>query len=71
MLINEPAAYPLRQWDVGRKYNHMKNDFERIFEFTIELDRLKAILRKTKPSGLDRYENTAEHSWQVSNGASD
>ena len=56
---------PRRRSYVGRKDNHMKNDFERIFEFTIELDRLKAILRKTKPSGLDRYENTAEHSWQV------
>jgi len=56
---------PRRRSYVGRKDNNMKNDFERIFEFTIELDRLKAILRKTKPSGLDRYENTAEHSWQV------
>jgi putative hydrolase of HD superfamily len=43
----------------------MTADFERIFAFTIELDRLKGILRKTKPVGLDRYENTAEHSWQV------
>lgn len=32
----------------------------------IELDKLKAILRKTKPVGLERYENSAEHSWQVS-----
>ncbi|HUR40762.1 MAG TPA: HD domain-containing protein [Verrucomicrobiae bacterium] len=43
----------------------MTADLERIFAFTIELDRLKAVLRKTKPVGLDRYENTAEHSWQV------
>ena len=43
----------------------MTADFERIFAFTIELDRLKGILRKTKPVGLDRYENTAEHGLQV------
>jgi len=29
------------------------------------MDKLKSILRKTKPSALDRYENSAEHSWQV------
>jgi len=49
----------------GHQQKHMTADFERIFAFTIELDRLKAILRKTKPVGLNRYENTAEHSWQV------
>jgi len=32
----------------------------------MELDKLKAILRKNKPVGLDRYENSAEHSWHVS-----
>ena len=30
------------------------------------MDKLKAVLRKTKPVGLARYENSAEHSWQVS-----
>lgn len=34
-------------------------------EFLLELDKLKAILRKTRPVGLTRYENTAEHSWHV------
>ncbi len=29
------------------------------------MDKLKSVLRKTKPTGLDRYENSAEHSWQV------
>ena len=33
--------------------------------FILEVDKLKAVLRKTKPVGLDRYENSAEHSWQV------
>jgi len=34
-------------------------------DFILELDKLKAILRKSKPLGLDRYENSAEHSWHV------
>lgn len=33
--------------------------------FVMELEKLKAVLRKTKPTGLDRYENSAEHSWQT------
>ncbi|MEO8274880.1 MAG: HD domain-containing protein [Thermoanaerobaculia bacterium] len=38
----------------------------RIVGFALELDRLKAVERRTKPLGLDRYENSAEHSWQIS-----
>ncbi|KJV33390.1 phosphohydrolase [Aquitalea magnusonii] len=34
-------------------------------DFILEIDKLKSVLRKTKPVGLDRYENSAEHSWQV------
>jgi 5'-deoxynucleotidase YfbR-like HD superfamily hydrolase len=41
-------------------------DLDRVIAFALELDKLKAILRRTKPTGLDRYENSAEHSWQVS-----
>ncbi|HLQ65971.1 MAG TPA: HD domain-containing protein [Candidatus Limnocylindrales bacterium] len=41
------------------------DDLQRIFEFIIELDKLKAIVRRTKPTVLERYENSAEHSWQV------
>lgn len=43
----------------------MSQDLQRIFDFILELDKLKAIFRKTKPVGLERYENSAEHSWQV------
>jgi putative hydrolases of HD superfamily len=35
------------------------------FEFIREIDRLKSVLRHTKPIGLDRRENSAEHSWHV------
>ena len=43
-----------------------KDELESCFEFIIEIEKLKAIHRKVKPIGLDRYENSAEHSWQVS-----
>lgn len=43
----------------------MTSDLQKIFDFIIELDKLKSVLRKTKPLGCDRYENAAEHSWQV------
>jgi len=33
--------------------------------FIIELDKLKSILRRTKPVGTTRYENSAEHSWHL------
>ena len=36
-----------------------------IIDFIREVDRLKGIERKTKPLGLERYENSAEHSWQL------
>ncbi|MDP4302337.1 HD domain-containing protein [Leptothrix discophora] len=34
-------------------------------DFILELDRLKSVTRKTRPLGLDRQENSAEHSWQI------
>ncbi|HEX9500364.1 MAG TPA: HD domain-containing protein [Thermoanaerobaculia bacterium] len=36
-----------------------------IVDFVLELEKLKSVTRKTKPLGLDRYENSAEHSWQI------
>jgi putative hydrolases of HD superfamily len=33
--------------------------------FVLEIDKLKGVLRKVKPIGDSRYENTAEHSWQI------
>jgi putative hydrolase of HD superfamily len=38
---------------------------QKIFDFIIEIEKLKNIQRKTKPVGLDRFENSAEHSWHV------
>ncbi|MEP0942190.1 MAG: HD domain-containing protein [Rhizobiaceae bacterium] len=34
-------------------------------EFILELEKLKGVLRKTKPVGQERFENSAEHSWQT------
>ncbi len=44
----------------------MKDELEKCFEFIIEVEKLKGIQRRTKPLGQDRYENSAEHSWQIS-----
>lgn len=41
------------------------NDIDRIVAFVLELDKLKGVTRKTRPLGLDRQENSAEHSWQI------
>jgi putative hydrolase of HD superfamily len=38
---------------------------QQIVDFILELDKLKAVTRKVRPLGLDRYENPAEHSWQL------
>ncbi len=38
---------------------------QEIVNFVLELDKLKAVIRKVRPIGLDRYENSAEHSWQI------
>jgi putative hydrolases of HD superfamily len=36
-----------------------------IVDFILELDKLKAVTRKVKTLHVDRYENSAEHSWQI------
>ncbi|MEN9657541.1 MAG: hypothetical protein RL571_1006 [Pseudomonadota bacterium] len=38
---------------------------EQILGFIVEIEKLKNVHRKSKPVGLDRYENSAEHSWHV------
>jgi putative hydrolase of HD superfamily len=38
---------------------------QQIIDFIVELDKLKGVTRKTRPLGLERYENSAEHSWQI------
>ena len=38
---------------------------QEVVDFILELDKLKGVTRKTRPLGLDRFENSAEHSWQI------
>jgi len=40
-------------------------DISKTIEFVLEVDKLKGILRKVRPISEERYENTAEHSWQI------
>jgi len=42
---------------------------QKIIDFILELDKLKSVTRKIKPLGVDRYENSAEHSWQLAMAA--
>ena len=34
-------------------------------QFVLEIDKLKGVLRKVRPIWEERFENTAEHSWQI------
>lgn len=43
---------------------------QKVIDFVLELDKLKGVTRKTRPLGLDRQENSAEHSWQIAMFAS-
>jgi putative hydrolase of HD superfamily len=38
---------------------------QHIVDFVLELDKLKAVTRRTPPIGLARYDNLAEHSRQI------
>ncbi len=38
---------------------------KKALDFIVEIEKLKDVQRKTRPVGLDRYENSAEHSWHV------
>jgi putative hydrolase of HD superfamily len=43
----------------------MTENFQAITQFIVEIEKLKNVERKIKPVGLSRYENSAEHSWQI------
>ncbi|TQV73002.1 HD domain-containing protein [Aliikangiella marina] len=44
---------------------NISGNLERAIQFIIEIEQLKDVHRKTRPVGLERYENSAEHSWHV------
>lgn len=41
------------------------SDIQFKLDFLLETEKLKDVLRKTRPHGLERFENSAEHSWQT------
>ena len=45
--------------------DHQESSVAPIIDFIRELDKLKGVERKTRPLHLTRFENSAEHSWQL------
>ncbi|TJZ72968.1 HD domain-containing protein [Chitiniphilus eburneus] len=43
----------------------MSAAFQDVVAFALELEKLKGVLRRNKPLGQERYENSGEHSWQI------
>lgn len=43
----------------------MTGEITQVLTFITEIEALKSVLRKSRPVGLERYENSAEHSWHV------
>jgi putative hydrolase of HD superfamily len=43
----------------------MLEHYQAITDFIGEIEKLKKVERRIKPKGLGRYENSAEHSWQI------
>ena len=41
-------------------------DYDKIYDFILELDKLKGVYRKSYLSDGSRHENSAEHSWHLS-----
>ena len=48
-----------------KEQEYTLEEIEKILSFVIEIEKLKDVQRKTRPIGLERYENSAEHSWHV------
>jgi putative hydrolase of HD superfamily len=61
------AQFPpdLSGWEFKMTQEEKTADLSDTIRFVLEIDKLKSVLRKVRPVGEDRYENTAEHSWQI------
>jgi 5'-deoxynucleotidase YfbR-like HD superfamily hydrolase len=46
-------------------YTQTIANLEKTVQFILEADKLKGVLRKVRPVGESRFENPAEHSWQI------
>lgn len=40
-------------------------DISNTIQFVLEIDKLKGVLRRVRLIWEERYENVAEHSWQI------
>jgi putative hydrolases of HD superfamily len=59
---SRPGGHLANKGATTRMYDH---SLEQIIAFILELDKLKGVTRKSRPIGLERCENSAEHSWQI------
>ena len=50
---------------VPRNQESIMSPIDSILDFMVEIEKLKTVLRKSRPVGANRYENSAEHSWHV------
>ena len=50
---------------LSQEKNLVHKKIESVLSFIIEIEKLKDVHRKTRPVGLERFENSAEHSWHV------
>jgi len=55
----------IRGIDIRMMQEKETADIADTIRFVLEIDKLKGVLRRVKPTGETRYENTAEHSWQI------
>lgn len=46
-------------------HKRVRTDISKTVQFVLEIDKLKGVLRKVRLIWEERYENTAEHSWQI------
>jgi len=63
--MNKPKLGSMHLSLKNLKLRPIMQELTQIIGFVKEIDKLKAVLRKTRPMGMERYENSAEHSWQV------
>jgi putative hydrolase of HD superfamily len=63
--VGEAFRFPFPLSQIVGRIRRGMSDIDRILDFMIEVEKLKSILRKSRPVGTERYENSAEHSWHV------
>ncbi len=51
---------------MNESFNNITHRLRQQLEFIIEIDKVKSIIRKSRTFHNKRYENDAEHGWQIS-----